>query len=75
MSAKVHEIRANPLVALTVNDDSAAVQLRMEGHAEIVETSPSVGGRGNRSGRRHRTCFDRRWPPEHGWASLEASTQ
>jgi len=37
MSAKVHEIRAHPLVALTVNDDNAAVQLRMEGHAEIVE--------------------------------------
>jgi pyridoxine/pyridoxamine 5'-phosphate oxidase len=37
MSAKVQEIRANPIVALTVNDDTAAVQLRMEGHAEIIE--------------------------------------
>ncbi|MFD4327973.1 pyridoxamine 5'-phosphate oxidase family protein [Nocardioides sp. NPDC058538] len=36
-AAKIAEMRENPLVALTVNDDDAAVQLRMEGRAEIIE--------------------------------------
>lgn len=36
-SEKAAEIRGYPLVALTVNDDVAEVQLRMEGRAEIVE--------------------------------------
>lgn len=36
-SAKIEQIRLNPLVALTVHDDDAAVQVRMEGRAEIVE--------------------------------------
>ena len=35
-SAKIEEIRLNPLVAVTVTDDDAALQLRMEGRAEIV---------------------------------------
>lgn len=38
-AAKIAEIRENPLVALTVNNDDAAVQLRMEGRAEIIEDS------------------------------------
>lgn len=38
-SAKIAEIRNNPRVALTVNDDDAAVQLRMEGRAEVVGDS------------------------------------